>query len=124
MGGPSVPLASLKWYITMVDIVVVRCYGDKLFFSLRGNPEGGRESSNNSHVPKRCGEFKSVSVCPGDKVDVYREKKSSRHVAMVAKFLDDNKPKRRLKCGFALFQTSSNLLNFIYFVKCWRNFQD
>ena len=94
MGGPSVPLASLKWYITMVDIVVVRCYGDKLFFSLRGNPEGGRESSNNSHVPKLGGEFESVSVCPGDKVDVYREEKSSRHVAMVEKklFFCQSKP--------------------------------
>ena len=29
-----------------------------------------------------------------------------RHVAMVAKFLDDNKSKRHLKSGFALFQTS------------------
>ena len=82
-------------------------------FSLRGNPEGGRESYNNSHVPKLSGELKSVSVCPRDKVDVYREEKSLRHVAMVAKFVDDNKPKRRLKCGFALFQTSSSLLNFI-----------
>ena len=32
-----------------------------------------------------------------------REEKSLRHVAMVAKFLDDNKPKRHLKSGFALF---------------------
>ena len=32
-----------------------------------------------------------------------REEKSLRHVAMVAKFLDDNKPKRNLKSGFALF---------------------
>ena len=82
-------------------------------FSLRGNPEGGRESYNNSHVPKLGGKLKSVSVCPRDKVDVYREEKSLHHVAMVAKFLDDNKPKRHLKCGFALFQTSPSLLNFI-----------
>ena len=62
-GGPSVPLTSFKWYITMVDIVVVRCYGDRLSFrrefckrnfSLRGNPGGGRESYN-SHVPKLGG---------------------------------------------------------------------
>ena len=33
-----------------------------------------------------------------------REEKSLRHVAMVAKFLDDNKSKRHLKSGFALFQ--------------------
>ena len=35
----------------------------------------------------------SVSVCPRDKLDVYGEETSLRHVAMVAKFLDDNKPK-------------------------------
>ena len=38
--------------------------------------------------------------------------KSFRHVAMEAKFLDDNKPKSHLKSGFALFQTSSILFNF------------
>ena len=43
-----------------------------------------------------------------------REEKSLRHVAMVAKFLDDNKPKA--------FQTSSIFFNFIEFVKRWRNF--
>ena len=43
----------------------------------------------------------------------YREEKSLRRVAMVAKFLDDNKLKRRLKSEFALFQTSSILSNFI-----------
>ena len=36
-----------------------------------------------------------------------QEEKSLRHVAMVAKFLDDNKPKIHLKSKFALFQTSS-----------------
>ena len=45
-----------------------------------------------------------------------REKKSLRHVAMVAKFLDDNKPKIHLKSKFALFQTSSILFSFIQFV--------
>ena len=39
---------------------------------------------------------------------VNREEKSLRHVSMVAKFLDDNK-----QSGFALFQTSSTLFNFI-----------
>ena len=34
---------------------------------------------------------------------LYREKKSSRHVAMVANILDDNKPKKSLKSLFALF---------------------
>ena len=43
----------------------------------------------------------------------HREEKSLCRVAMVAKFLDDNKPKRRLKKEFALFQTSSILSNFI-----------
>ena len=51
-----------------------------------------------------------------------REEKSLRRVAMVAKFLDDNKPKCHLKSGFALFQTSSILFNFISCVKCGRNF--
>ena len=36
-----------------------------------------------------------------------REEKSLRHVALVAKFLHDNKPKIHLKSKFALFQTSS-----------------
>ena len=35
------------------------------------------------------------------------EEKSLRHIAMVTKFLDDNKPKRYLTSGFALFQSSS-----------------
>ena len=38
---------------------------------------------------------------------------SLRHVAMVAKFLDDNKPKIHLKNKIAMFQTSSILFNFI-----------
>ena len=39
-----------------------------------------------------------------------------------SKFLDDNKPKCHLKSEFALFHSSSILqLNFISFVKCWRN---
>ena len=91
-------------------------------FSLRGTQKGEEKVTTSHSSLKLVGEFKSVSVCPSDIVDVYRQEKSLRHVAMVAKFLDDNKPKRRLKCGFALFQTSSSLLNFIYFVKCWRNF--
>ena len=43
----------------------------------------------------------------------YREEKSLRHVAMVAKFLDDNKPKKSLKSLFALSQTSPILFIFI-----------
>ena len=53
-----------------------------------------------------------------------REEKSLRHVVMVATFLDDNKPKILFKSKFALFQSSSNLFNFIWFVKCWWNFLD
>ena len=37
------------------------------------------------------------------------EEKSFHHVAVVAKFLVDNKSKCLLKSGFALFQTSSTL---------------
>ena len=48
--------------------------------------------------------------------DIYnvnnREEKPLRQVVLVAKFLDDNKPKRYLKSGFAQFQTSSILFNF------------
>ena len=51
-----------------------------------------------------------------------REEKSLRHVAMVSKFLDDNKPIKSLKSLFALFQTSPILFSFIYFGKSRRNF--
>ena len=46
-----------------------------------------------------------------------REEKSLRHVAMDAKFLDDDKPKTSVK-----FQTLSILFCSIYFVKCWQTF--
>ena len=42
-----------------------------------------------------------------------RKEKSLRHVAMVAKCLDDNKSKIHLKSKFALFQTSSVFFNFV-----------
>ena len=38
--------------------------------------------------------------------------KSLRHVAIVAKFLDDNKPIKSLKSPFALFQTLPILFSF------------
>ena len=41
------------------------------------------------------------------------QEKSLRHVAMVAKFLDDNKAIKLLKSLFALFQTSPILFNLI-----------
>ena len=44
---------------------------------------------------------------------MHSREKSLRQVAMVAKFLDENKPKRHLKSGFALFQTASIPSNFI-----------
>ena len=53
---------------------------------------------------------------------LYREEKSFHHVAMVAKFLDDNKPIKSLKSLFALFQSSPILFTFIKFGKSWRNF--
>ena len=43
----------------------------------------------------------------------YREEKSLRHVAMVAKCFDDNKPIKSLKKLFALFQTLPILFIFI-----------
>ena len=39
--------------------------------------------------------------------------KPLRHVTVEAIFLDDNKSKRQLKSGFALFQTSSISFKFI-----------
>ena len=44
-----------------------------------------------------------------------KEEKLLRHVAMVAKFLDDNKPRKSLinKILFSLCQTSSILFSFI-----------
>ena len=47
------------------------------------------------------------------KYSMHNREKSLRRVAMVAKFLDDNKPKRQLKSGFTLFHISSILSNFI-----------
>ena len=41
---------------------------------------------------------------------------------MVAKFSDDNKPKRHLTSGFALFQTSSILFNFTLFCQMLAKF--
>ena len=63
------------------------------------------------------GPFKP-STLPGGCIEqnrgtLNREEKLLRHVAMVAKFLDDNKSKRHLKSGFAPFQTSSTLFTFI-----------
>ena len=46
-----------------------------------------------------------------------REEKSLHHVAVVAKFLDDNKLIKSLKSLFALFQTSPILLNWLILVK-------
>ena len=43
----------------------------------------------------------------------YREEKSLRHVAVVAKVLDDHKAKTSLKSLFAPFQTSPILFSFI-----------
>ena len=59
---------------------------------------------------------KRITLKEGDNLEnahTTREEKSLRHVAMVAKFLDDNKPKIHLKRDFAPFQTSSILFNFI-----------
>ena len=53
-----------------------------------------------------------------------REEKSLRYLAIVAKFLDDSKPKTALESKFALFQTSLILFNVIIkFVKYWRNLE-
>ena len=46
-------------------------------------------------------------------VTVVNREKSLCYVAMVAKFLDDNKPIKSLKSLFALIQTLAILFNFI-----------
>ena len=50
-----------------------------------------------------------------------REEKTLRHVAMVVKFLDENKPKKKVNS-----HTVSNFIDLIQFhlisVKWWRNF--
>ena len=56
-----------------------------------------------------CGKAKAILLnCTNN-----RKEKSLRHVAMVAKFLDDNKPIKSLKSLFARFQTSLIVFNFI-----------
>ena len=64
-------------------------------------------------------------------ITVYRGEKSLRHVAMVAKFLDDNKPKRHLKVDSHCFKlhrsylVSFNLSNVgeIFWVKSKRTLE-
>ena len=60
---------------------------------------------------------KCESGCLTIKHKLNREEKSLHHVAMVAKFLDDNKPIKSLKSLFALFETSPILLNWLILVK-------
>ena len=57
--------------------------------------------------------YYNISVDNLKEEAVIVEEKSLRHVAMVAKFLDDNKPKKSLKSLSALFQTSPILFSFI-----------
>ena len=52
-------------------------------------------------------------VIVGHTTPMNRQDKLLRHIAMVAKFLDDNRPEIHLKSKLALFQTSSILFNFI-----------
>ena len=46
-------------------------------------------------------------------LNLHREETSLRHVHLVAKCLDDNKPKKLRKSLFELFQTSPILFSFI-----------
>lgn len=56
-------------------------------------------------------------ICPQYSQTINRKEKSLRHVALVAKFLDNNNPKPHLKSVFGLFQSyrsypiSFNLIN-------------
>ena len=58
-------------------------------------------------------QFNSTPTQSQVAIPVNREEKLLRHVAIIAKFLDDNKPKTSLKSAFVLFQTSSILFSFI-----------
>ncbi|CAH3172383.1 unnamed protein product, partial [Porites evermanni] len=69
--------------------------------------------------PKQGGET-AFPLAGNETFSMEVEEKSSRHVAIVAKFLYENKPKTSLE--IALFLTPSILFNFILFVKSWRNF--
>ena len=55
--------------------------------------------------------------CLTIKLKLNGEEKSLHHIAVVAKFLDDNKLIKSLKSLFALFQTSPILLNWLILVK-------
>ena len=54
-----------------------------------------------------------VHAYPPQEGLINREEKSLRHIALVAKFLDDSKLKIHFKSKFTLFQTSSILFIFI-----------
>ena len=55
------------------------------------------------------------------KVFIDRTEKSLRHVAMVAKFLDDNKPKTSLLKWVRTVSSFIDVIQFNLFVKYWRN---
>ena len=52
----------------------------------------------------------------------YNREKSLCHIVMVANLLDDNKPKRHLKSGFALFQPSLILFSSILICQLLKKF--
>ena len=58
-------------------------------------------------------DWTSGPILPYKGVLKYREEKSLRHVALVAKFLDDSEPIKSLKSLFALLQTSPIFFSFI-----------
>ena len=98
-------LLSLKLLLTIALITECRNRG----FSWSASFKGGRVFSHDVTV---------AMLLPQNN----REGKSSRHVAMAARVLDDDKPIKSLKSVFALFQASPILFNFVWFGKSWRNF--
>ena len=74
------------------------------------NSKGGEHKALPSVVQNVDAAIHQINCYPVDNVI---EEKSSRHVATAAKFLDDKKSKGHAKSGFALFQTSSILFNFL-----------
>ena len=76
-----------------------------MYFNLYGVGIKGERGGDNWHM--------NTTIIPDSTKQTKRDKKSLRHVAMVAKFWDGNKQIKSLLSLFALFQTSPILFNFI-----------
>ena len=86
-----------------------RQQGNDSVFVLFWNLKRKKKKTEKSHSPaindSTCTPLEATKEPLTTRLD--REEKSLRHVTIVAKCLDDNKPEIHLKSKFALFQTSS-----------------